>query len=66
MEVPAGQVNFRGSLPRSAYNVYQPMLHPVQVQSQQSIETQQVYHGQIYLHMTVVPKKWEECHERVR
>ena len=27
MEVPAGQVNFRGSLPRSE-NVLQPMLHP--------------------------------------
>ena len=28
MEVPAGQVNFRGSLPRLANNVSQPMLHP--------------------------------------
>ena len=28
MEVPAGQVNFRGSLPRSKNNVLQPMLHP--------------------------------------
>ena len=29
MEVPAGQVNFRGSLPgRSASNVLEPMLHP--------------------------------------
>ena len=28
MEVPAGQVNFRGSLPRSENNVLQPMLHP--------------------------------------
>ena len=29
MEVPAGQVNFRGSLPCSENNVLQPMLHPV-------------------------------------
>ena len=29
MEVPARQVNFRGSLPRSASNVLEPMLHPV-------------------------------------
>ena len=29
MEVPAGQVNFRGSLPRSENNILQPMLHPV-------------------------------------
>ena len=31
MEVPAGQVNFRGSLPPSENNVLQPMsmLHPV-------------------------------------
>ena len=28
MKVPAGQVNFRGSLPRSENNVLQPMLHP--------------------------------------
>ena len=28
MEVRAGQVNFRGSLPCSANNVLQPMLHP--------------------------------------
>ena len=28
MEVPAGQVNFRGSLPCSENNVLQPMLHP--------------------------------------
>ena len=29
MEVPAGQVNFKGSLPRSENNGLQPMLHPV-------------------------------------
>ena len=29
MEVPEGQVNFRGSLPCSQNNVLQPMLHPV-------------------------------------
>ena len=28
MEVPAGLVNFRGSLRRSENNVLQPMLHP--------------------------------------
>ena len=28
VEVPAGQFNFRGSLPRSENNVLQPMLHP--------------------------------------
>ena len=28
MEVPAGQVNFRVSLPSSANNVLQPRLHP--------------------------------------
>ena len=28
VEVPAGQVNFRVSLPCSANNVLQPMLHP--------------------------------------
>ena len=28
VEVKAGQVNFRGSLPRSENNVLQPMLHP--------------------------------------
>ena len=28
MEVPAGQVNFRGSLHRSKEKVLQPMLHP--------------------------------------
>ena len=27
MEVPAGQVNFRGSFPRSENNILQPMLH---------------------------------------
>ena len=27
--MPAGQVNFRGSLPSSENNVLQPMLHPV-------------------------------------
>ena len=30
MEVPAGQVNFRGSLACSASKVLEPMLHPVQ------------------------------------
>ena len=29
MEVPAGQVNFRGSLLRSPSNILEPMLHPV-------------------------------------
>ena len=29
LEVPTGQVNFRGSLPCSASNVLEPMLHPV-------------------------------------
>ena len=28
MEVPAGHVNFRGSLPRSTSNVLEPILHP--------------------------------------
>ena len=28
VEVPAGQVNFRGSLLRSENNVLQPILHP--------------------------------------
>ena len=28
VEVQAGQVNFRGSLPRAANNVLQPFLHP--------------------------------------
>ena len=28
MEVLVGQVNFRGSLPRSASDVLEPMLHP--------------------------------------
>ena len=28
VEVPAGQVNFRGSLPRAASNVLKPMFHP--------------------------------------
>ena len=29
VEVSAGQVNLMGSLPRSASNVLEPMLHPV-------------------------------------
>ena len=29
VEVPAGQINFRGSLTHSGNNVSQPMLHPV-------------------------------------
>ena len=29
VRVPAGQVNFRGSLPRWASNVLEPMLYPV-------------------------------------
>ena len=32
MEVPAGQVNFRGSLHCSENNVLQPMLHPAMMQ----------------------------------
>ena len=28
VEVPTGQVNFRGSLPRSVNDLLQPMLHP--------------------------------------
>ena len=32
VEVPAGQVNLRVSLPRSENNVLQPMLHPGEVQ----------------------------------
>ena len=28
-QVPAGQVNFRGSLPYSESNLMEPMLHPV-------------------------------------
>ena len=34
VEVPVGQVNFRGSLPRSANNVLQPMLHPARAWAQ--------------------------------
>ena len=28
VEVPTGSINFRGSLPCSASNVFEPMLHP--------------------------------------
>ena len=31
VEVPTGQVNFRGSLPRLVSKVFEPMLHPAEL-----------------------------------
>ena len=44
VEVPAGQVNFRGSLPRSANNVLQPMLHPDKCMGFKSISVSHTHH----------------------
>ena len=43
VEVPAGQVNFRGSLPHSENNVLQPILHPDRAQNLDFIQGAQLH-----------------------
>ena len=53
MEVQAGQVNFRGSLPYSENNVLQPILHPGYITTQEKKWKKLSIEGTYNLHFRV-------------